>query len=122
MPHTTRTLALGVDWDIGLSGTGKILLHDSAMATAQAVANEIRRFVNDTYFDYDIGVPHFDIELGHPLPEARFKSALRQAAYRVDDVAEIISVTIHSIDRETRLLTGEIQFTTVAGLSMTVVL
>lgn len=121
MPHTTRTLALDSNWDIYLTGTGKIALHDTAMATAQNVANEIRRFYHDTYFDYDLGIPHFDIELGHKLPAARLTSAIRDAALRVDDVAEILDITFDDVSRETRILTGEIAFTTISGMTLTAI-
>ncbi|MCC8190133.1 MAG: hypothetical protein LIP77_05770 [Planctomycetes bacterium] len=120
MPHTTRTMGLGGDWDLTLTGTGKMALHDSAMATAQNVTNEIRRFVRDTYFAYDVGVPHFEIELGHPLPEAKFRAALRAAALRVDDVSEVAGLRIDDFDQTTRSLVGEIQVRTVSGLEFTV--
>lgn len=113
MQHTRRTLALSSDWDIYLSDTGQFKEYVGAWSTAQAVANECRRFLNDTYFDYDIGIPHFDIELGHPLPEAPFRNALRNAALRVDDVAEVIDVEIESFDKDTRVLTGNITFRTI---------
>lgn len=113
MAHTRRTLALNSDWDIYLSDTGQFKEYVGNWSTAQAVANECRRFLNDTYFDYDIGVPHFDIELGQPLPEAPFRNALRNAALRVDDVAEVIDVEIESFDKDTRVLTGNITFRTI---------
>lgn len=115
MAHTTRTLELSADWDLTLSDAGKIEVREGAIATAQNVANEARRFRNDTYFDFDLGIPHFEIELGHALPEVIFISALRRAALRVEDVAEILDIVVYDVDTNTRLLSGEIAFRTISG-------
>lgn len=122
MAHTTRTLELTPAWDIILTGTGKIAVRLDDIATAQDVANEVRRFVEDSYFDYDIGVPHFTIELGHALPEVILRSAVRSAARRVQDVAEIIDINVADFNRETRILTGDIRFKTQSGAVITLTL
>lgn len=115
MAHTRRTIELNERWDISLNETGKIPIREGAIATAQDVANECRRFIMDTYFSYDIGVPHFDIELGHILPESLLRRALRLATLRVEDVANILDIEIEEFDRETRTLTGNITFTVQDG-------
>lgn len=115
MPHTTRTIRLSDSWDITTEGSGKIALYHDSIATAQSVANECRRFINDSYFDYDIGIPHFNIELGHVLPDSVLRSSLREAALRVSDVFEILDIDIDNIDREARLLTGSVTFKTISG-------
>lgn len=119
MTHSTRTLALNEDWDIHLGRTGKLALAEGPLATAQAVANEIRRFTQDSYFDYDLGIPHYQTELGHRLPEAALRAYIRKAALRVADVAEVTAIELDDYDRETRKLTGRISFRTVSGQTAT---
>ncbi len=120
MTHSTRTFSLTDDWDLSLTSTGLIAVHDGPPATAQAVANEVRRFVNDSYFDYDQGIPHFEVELGHPLPESALRAYVRRAALRVDDVDEILEVRLDGFDRETRSLSGWITFRTRSGQTFTI--
>lgn len=115
MAHTRRTIELNERWDISLNETGKIPVREGAIATAQDVANECRRFTMDTYFSYDVGIPHFDIELGHILPDALLRRTLRLATLRVDDVASILGIEIEDFNRETRTLTGNITFTVQDG-------
>ena len=102
MAHQTRTLLLDVNWDVTLNNTGGIAVSTGPYATAQAVANEIRRFLNDSYFDYDLGIPHFEAELGRTLPESALRSFVRRAALRVGDVAEILNIELDDFDRESR--------------------
>lgn len=117
MAHTRRTLLLTKDWDVTLDGVGRIALTGDDYATAQNVANEARLFTEDAYFIQDQGVPHFIIELGHRVSASVLRSYLRRAALLVPDVREVLSVQITSFDPKTRTLTGDIQFTTVEGLS-----
>jgi len=113
--HTRRTLTLNSAWDLTLDGTGRIALTGDDMATAQNVANEARLFTNDAYFIQDQGIPHFIVELGQQVSKSVLRSYLREAALRVSDVQEVLSVDITDLDPETRNLSGDIQFTTVEG-------
>lgn len=122
MPHTRRTIELSRTWDIDLTEAGRIPIRRDDIATAQDVANEIRRFVADTYFDHDIGIPHFNIELGHIPPDTILRSAIRAAARRVSDVVEIIDVSVDNFDPETRTLTGSITFRTTTTDALTLAL
>jgi hypothetical protein len=104
-----------------LTGTGKIRVTDSEpYATAQAAANECRRFVGDSYFDHDIGIPHYRVELGRPPTDAVLRAQVRKAALRVNDVAAVLSVELDGFDRETRTLTGRVSFTTRSGVNMAI--
>ncbi|MDR1920734.1 MAG: hypothetical protein LBS31_03205, partial [Candidatus Adiutrix sp.] len=84
--HATRTLQLDDHWDIQLNEAGKIktTAKATALATAQAAANECRRFLADSYFDHDVGLPHFQVELGQTFgagaPAQKLRSHLRRAA------------------------------------------
>lgn len=116
MAHTRRTLTLDKRfWDLETDGTGLISVTAEDMATAQNVANEARLFTNDAYFIQDQGIPHYIIELGNRVNYSVLRSRLRNAALRVPDVAEVLSVEILSFDPTTRLLTGDIRFTTLEG-------
>lgn len=120
MAHTTRTIYLSETWDIELWDSGNMRIREGEEATAQDVANECRRFVNDSYFGYDVGVPHFNIELGSTLPEALLRKAIRQAALRVEDVARILNIKIDTFDKETRTLYGTISFESKLGEQITI--
>ena len=114
--HTRRTLLLNRKaWDVTLDGVGRIALTDEDDATAQNVANEARLFTDDAYFAQDKGVPHFVVELGHRTNNAVLRACLRRAALQVPDVKEVLSVQILGFDPKTRILTGDIQFTTIEG-------
>lgn len=115
MTHTIRTLALDEKWDLELTDTGRIALKNNAAATAQNVANECRRFKNDSYFDYDIGIPYFTISLGRVNDNAVLNSYIRQAILRVDDVDTIEKIELIDFNKEIRTLTGNIQITTISG-------
>lgn len=115
MPHSRYTLTLGSNWDLTLTGTGKIATTQGPLATAQNVANEVRMFLRDAYFQQDRGIPHFNLELGHPLPDSAFRSYVRIATLYVDDVETIVELKIDDFDRDTRLLSGDIRFITVEG-------
>ena len=118
MAHTRRTLQLDrKSWDVTLDGVGRIVLTGDDYATAQNVANEARLFTADAYFIQDPRIPHFTVELGHRVNNAVLRSYLRRAALQVPDVKEVLSVEIISFDPKTRTLTGDIQFTTVDGVS-----
>lgn len=118
MAHTRRTLQLDrKTWDVTLDDVGRISLTGDDYATAQNVANEARLFTADAYFIQDQGIPHFTIELGRRVNASVLRSYLRRAALSVPDVKEVLSVQIISFDPKTRTLTGDIQFTTVEGVS-----
>lgn len=115
MTHSTYTLALNERWDLYLSGGGRLALNRGPRSTAQAVAGEVRRFLNDSYFDYDQGIPHFQVELGQRLSESALRSFIRRAALKVHDVAEILDIQLDDFDRESRTLSGSLSFKTVSG-------
>ena len=106
------TLLLADNWDVTTDGNGNIATVQGAYGIAQNVANAVRLFTNDAYFDQTRGIPHFDIELGHVPPMSVLRSRIRQAALEVEGVA---AVEITFLSFEGRVLTGEIQITTTTG-------
>lgn len=57
MPHTAKTALLSPQsWDLQLTKEGNILLTSGALAIAQNLANEIRLWTNDAYFQQANGI------------------------------------------------------------------
>ena len=57
MPHTAKTALLNPQsWDLQLTKEGNILLTSGALAIAQNLANEIRLWTNDAYFQQANGI------------------------------------------------------------------
>lgn len=113
MAHTRRTLSLTKKWDLELDTSGNIKLAEGANATAQNVANEARLFTDDAYFSVDKGTPYFASSLGQRPNEAIVRSYLHDSAMRVQDVQEILTIKLDTIEeKKERKLKGNIQFTT----------
>ena len=109
---TDYTLKLDDDWDIYTDSNGNIATCTEDYAIAQNVANSIRLFTEDAYYDQERGIPHFDIEL-KPLPSLSvLRSRIREAALAVDGV-EGVSVDLDADTyRSSRKLSGELSITT----------
>lgn len=111
---STRTLILDVNkWDLCLNSRGEIADCIDDYATAQDVANAIRLFTNEAYFDMDRGVPHYDIDLALRPSLAQVRSRYRKSALGVSNVADA-SVSIYEIDEE-RTMRGEVFLKTDTG-------
>ena len=111
-----RSLMLDGQWDITLDTGGYIATTSGPYAIAQNVANAVRLFTDDAYFDRDRGIPHFDIELGHKPPYSILRTRILQAARAVEGVADA-TVTF---DRDERTLGGEILLTLTDGTTANV--
>ena len=116
-----HTLTLDVDWDLQLDAAGNIMTSSGDYAVAQNVANAVRLFTNDAYYDADRGIPHFALTLGRKPAMSVFRAAVRQAALGVDGVKAADVTDIQLAQRDTaspdgsaitpRTLTGDIQLT-----------
>jgi hypothetical protein len=111
-----RTLLLDTNWDITLDTGGYIATTAGPYAIAQNVANAVRLFTDDAYFDADKGIPHFQIELGHKPPYSILRTRILKAARAVEGVADA-TVTFN---REERKLGGEILLTLTNGTTANV--
>lgn len=111
-----HTLLLDAQWDLTVDAGGNIASVTGPYAIAQNVANAVRLFTNDAYFDADKGIPHFQIELGHNPPYSILGTRILQAARAVDGVA---NATV-TFDRDERKLGGEILLTLTDGTTANV--
>jgi hypothetical protein len=105
MPYTL-TLDTSA-WDLTLDGAGNIATSTGLYAMAQNVANAARLFRGEAWFAKEKGVPHFEIELGHPcrISEPVLRSRVKRAALAVDGVVDAF-VTLSAEDG--RVTGGEI--------------
>lgn len=99
-------------WDLTLDSAGNIATTEGGYAIAQNVANAVRLFTNDAYFDTDRGIPHFDIELGNLPPVSILYTEILKAANSVEGVA---TSEVEFTGLEERTLKGEISLTTTDG-------
>ena len=116
-----HTLTLDADWDLQLDAAGNIMTSSGDYAVAQNVANAVRLFTNDAYYDPDHGIPHFALTLGRKPALSVFRTVVRQAALGVDGVraAEVKDLVLAQKDGQSpdgssvtpRTLTGDIQLT-----------
>ena len=117
-----HTLTLDADWDLQLDAAGNIMTSSGDYAVAQNVANAVRLFTNDAYYDPDRGIPHFALTLGRKPALSVFRAVVRQAALGVDGVraAEVKDLALSQAalaqtpageSIPPRTLTGDIQLT-----------
>lgn len=116
-----HTLTLDADWDLQLDAAGNIMTSSGDYAVAQNVANAVRLFTNDAYYDPDRGIPHFALTLGRKPVMSVFRAVVRRAALGVDGVraAEVKDLALSQKDAQSpdgssvtpRTLTGDIQLT-----------
>ena len=108
-----KSLTLDLDnWDLTLDAAGNIATCLDAYAIAQNVANAVRLFTKDAWYDGQRGIPHFNTDLG-PRPDASLiRSRIRKAAVGVEGVA---AATVNLESDEDRVLGGDIQLTLTTG-------
>lgn len=108
-------LTLDLDeWDLTLDAAGNIATASGVYAIAQNVANAVRLFTKDAYYDPDKGIPHFLIDLGHRPQQSVIQSNINRVARRVNGVA---SASLDTVEIEDRILRGVINITTKDGAS-----
>ena len=112
-----HTFFLDATWDLTLDQGGNIATVTGPYAIAQNVANAVRLFTQDAYFDADKGIPHFSIELGHKPPYSILRTRIVHAAKAVEGVAD---ATVTFDDPADRVLGGEILLTLSTGETVNV--
>lgn len=121
MPHTAKTALLTPNWDLQLTPEGNILLTSGALAIAQNLANEIRLWTNDAYFQQANGIAWKEVQLAKKLDSAVLAQIIYEAGNRVPGVKSVDSVTVTAVDEESRTLHGEITITTESGETLSFV-
>lgn len=121
MPHTTKTALLTPNWDLQLTPEGNILLTSGALAIAQNLANEIRLWTNDAYFQQANGIAWKEVQLAKKLDSSVLAQIIHEAGNRVSGVKSVDSVTVTAVDEESRTLHGEITVTTESGETLSFV-
>ena len=110
---TDHTLLLDTDvWDLTLDAGGNIATSSGPYAIAQNVANAVRLFTDDAWYDPRRGIPHFMVDLGHRPDASVVRNRVRRAALGVDGVAAAV-VTVAGEDD--RVLGGNIELTLTTG-------
>ena len=105
------SLLLNNNWDITLDSAGNIATTQKSYAIAQNVANAVRLFTEDAYFDWDRGIPHFAIELRANPQISTLRARIKEASLAVDGV-EAVQVDLDPVDSTTRELSGVITLET----------
>lgn len=110
MPQTINyghSLLLSDDWDLQLDVTGNIATTTGAYAIAQNVANSIRLFTDDAYYEPERGIPHFALDLSRKPALSVIRSRFQQAAEEWDGVAKAQVIDLQIDDNRT--LSGDIR-------------
>ena len=121
MAHTAKTALLTPNWDLQLTPEGNILLTSGALAIAQNLANEIRLWTNDAYFQQANGIAWKEVQLAKKLDSSVLAQIIHEAGNRVSGVKSVDSVTVTAVDEESRTLHGEITVTTESGETLSFV-
>jgi len=109
-----KTLLLDVDaWDVTLDASGQIATAIGPYSIAQNVANIVRLFTDDAWYDRARGIPHFAIDLAQRPDPAVLRSRVRAAVLQVDGVAEAEVST--ELDEDGRVLGGDVRLTLETG-------
>lgn len=112
------TLLLDKDtWDLTLDDKGYLAVTTDEYAIAQNVANAVRLFTNDAYFDQQDGIPHFSVELGHIPSESVVRARINETA---KSVAGVVDAETELTNFNNRNLEGQIIITTDNGVTFNV--
>ncbi|QNT79296.1 hypothetical protein [Entomobacter blattae] len=105
-------------WDLMADAYGNIATCAEPYAIAQAVANEVKLFLGEGWYDTTQGVPHFTDVLGVVPHMGLIRQRIEEAARNVPEVTQALAQI--GLNRETRTLTGVILVTTTNGEQLNV--
>ena len=115
-----NTLMLNDKWDIYVDEAGNIATVTEDYAIAQNIANAVRLFVGDAYFEQTRGVPYltevFSKKTG--ISQSVVINRWRNAALTVEGVTACEPQPVY--DNDGRLIGGTILATTINGTNVTV--
>ncbi len=115
-----NTLLLNDKWDIFVDSAGNISTVTDDYAIAQNIANAVRLFQNDAYFERNKGVPYLASVFGEKLSASQSVviNRWRKAALNVEGVTDC--EPIPEYDNEGRIIGGKIVATTINGTQVQV--
>lgn len=102
-------------WDLCLDASGNIAVASSPYATAQDVASAVRTFMGECWFNTASGVPYWTDILGQRPPMQLVKKDIVAAAKNVFDV---VKAQCYITGFAERVLTGQVQVTNSAGVTL----
>lgn len=106
--HTAKTLSLSDEWDLELTPEGNLKMLRDDSAILQDVANELRLWRGDAYFQQENGISWREVQLGERLSPAVITNVIRETALMVDSVSAVSGVELEETDAENRVLHGQI--------------
>lgn len=104
-------------WDLCLDASGNIAVAREPYAIAQDVASAVRTFLGECWFNTTDGVPYWTDILGQRPPLQLVKKDIINAAMTVRGV---VAAQCYITGFEGRTLTGQVQVTTSAGVTLPV--
>ena len=102
------SLLLDNNWDITLDSLGNLAIADKNYSIAQDVANAVKLFTNDAYFDTQAGIPHFEISLKRNVSASVVRARIKETAENVNGVK---NATVNIIEINNNILQAEIKLT-----------
>ncbi len=106
------TLKLNNNWDLEVDSSGNIILVSGGYALAQQVANYIRAFKNDMFFDQNQGLDHFNLDITKRVNPSVIISAIENEALKVNGIK---SAQCKLYRFENRILEGEVLLELTSG-------
>ena len=94
-------------WDVCLDASQNIAVCDPPYALAQEVANAIKLFLGECYYDTSRGIPYYGQILGRLPPLALFKTFMVNAALTVGGVVSAVCFVTKFTNRHVK---GQVQF------------
>ena len=115
-----HTLLLNDKWDIYVDNTGNIATVTDNYATAQNIANAVRLFQQDAYFEQTKGIPYLTSVFNEKqnASQSVIINRWRKAALNVENVTDCEPVPEY--DKDGRIIGGTIYATTINGTQVQV--
>lgn len=104
-------------WDLCKDASGNIAVAEAPYAIAQDVASAIRTFLGECWFNTKDGVPYWSDILGQQPPMQLIKKDIVAAAMTVKGV---VKAQCYITGFNGRTVTGQVQVTTSAGVTLPV--
>lgn len=105
------------NWDLTINADGDIAVAENPYAIAQDVANAVKLFLGELWFDTRNGVPYWETILGKAPPMGLIRAAIARAALTVPQVVAAQCIIAAFQNRQ---VTGEVRVTDTAGTALNV--